>query len=253
MPLLVASSMSETDECDLPFFNDVTRTKKLRVSLSSVDSEPIKPSVTDNDKLDEADDSESERPPVQNISLGEEIIRSLEEREGILKGGVIDLNRVSQAPIAVLTSVNHKEAVGLAEVFNGAFTLDKGAVLCLCDGTIIGHVALVFGPVCQPMYAIQIPPSVLSTAVEGLELHYDVSRATVFFDPRNQCDAAKGTDASYVNDDELPDFVRPDFSDDEEELQWKRSRGKTHTTEPVSSEDEPMEVAWSSIEWSEVA
>ena len=59
----------------------------------------------------------------------------------------------------------------------------------------------------------------------GTHLYYDTEGAEVIYDPlaiaANQKEA---TDASFVNDDELPNNKRPDFSDDEKEREWKKEQ-----------------------------
>ncbi|EPY36484.1 hypothetical protein STCU_00558, partial [Strigomonas culicis] len=105
-----------------------------------------------------------------------------------------------------------------------SLVLDMGTPMCLADGRRIGVVASILGPVNNVVYVVAKPSEGAVPVGEDTPIYYDVSFKRVLYDPMHLCDTLHGTDASYLNDEELPDNVRPDFSDDDKEMQWKRER-----------------------------
>ncbi|CUG89781.1 RNA-binding protein, putative [Bodo saltans] len=142
----------------------------------------------------------------------------------------INIDHVSEAPVAVIESVIVSSSTVVADKRPDALVVDAGTRICLSDGTIVGIVATVLGPISSCAYAIACRPGAIADLAledrigEGTLLHYDVTKQVVLYDPALQCDSGKGTDASFVQDEELPLGTRPDFSDDEDERAWKRRR-----------------------------
>ncbi|CBH09418.1 hypothetical protein, conserved [Trypanosoma brucei gambiense DAL972] len=153
---------------------------------------------------------------------------------------------------------NNSWCMVVADSVPGIFVLDCGTRVCLPDGAVVGVVTAVMGPVNACVYAILCNGDVFSRLhasgrlEAGTGLHYDLGAQHIISNPAEQCDTTRGTDASYVNDEELPFNARPDFSDDEEERRWKMERrakkAEGHFPPSVSdddlSEDERVEVDW---------
>jgi rRNA processing protein Gar1 len=148
----------------------------------------------------------------------------------------INIEHVSEAPVAVIESVIVSSSTVVADKRPDALVVDAGTRICLADGTIVGIVATVLGPITSCAYAIACRPGAIADLAledriaEGTLLHYDVTKQVVLYDPATQCDSGRGTDASFVLDDELPLGARPDFSDDEDERAWKRRRRENAST-----------------------
>nr|CCC89471.1 conserved hypothetical protein [Trypanosoma congolense IL3000] len=150
----------------------------------------------------------------------------------------------------------------------GTFVMDAGTRVCLFDGTVVGVVTAVMGPVGSCIYGIVCHSAVLNPLVEGgrlavgTELRYDLGAQRIIYDPSAQCDTTRGTDASYVNDEELPAHAKPDFSDDEEERRWRFERravkldgvkgqgplSLSDSSDDVSGRDGPDEMDWENLE-----
>lgn len=278
------SAQQSAVEAQLLFTEDVCPQRKREVSISSVDSEPIKirPRVED----ERGDVQVSRSGSVSSSSAGGADaddrqrqharvdvpfeVRDVElELPGNSDGAtaeaqwdsLVPLHRVSEAPVAIVTTTPARSATCVAEVAQGTLAMDVGTRFCRGDGRSVGTLVSLLGPVHHPLYLISYPPASChcksssddsDLLAEGTPLHYDLAHQRVIFSPATQCDVTRGTDASYVNDDELPDNVRPDFSDDEAELQWKREyktrKAADKDAESVSSEEEPL----ADIEWSRV-
>lgn len=223
------------------------------VSISSVDSEPI-----------------ARQASVQSAASSTSNLGSTARREWMIPDGdatpldatatadipaSIPVDTVSEAPVAVVQSTSAASRTCIAEAIAGTLSMDVGTRLCLADGMMIGCITSVLGPVKQAFYMVKSVrddfAELASTGrvTEGTQLHYDVAHQEVMFDPFAQCDTAKGTDASYVNDEELPEHVRPDFSDDDKEVEWKRlKRRRGDDNESISSDEAPEEIEWSKLD-----
>ncbi|EPY43249.1 hypothetical protein AGDE_00673 [Angomonas deanei] len=138
--------------------------------------------------------------------------------------------------------------------------LDAQTSLYTSDGRYFGVILALIGPVQEPYYVVytkktadgnveQEDKEEKDEAVVGTELYYRVSSTvSILFAPQALCEAGGGTDASYINDEELPEHVRPDFSDDEKEKQWKRrNKAARPGGESVSSEESLEDIEWSHI------
>ncbi|KPA85052.1 hypothetical protein ABB37_01470 [Leptomonas pyrrhocoris] len=223
------------------------------VSISSVDSEPIVRQAS----VQSAASSHSETDGVQRrgwvIPEGDEAVLDADAVADMPT--TIPMEEISEAPVAVVQSTSAASRSCIAEAAPGTLSMDVGTRLCLVDGTIVGCITSVLGPVKQAFYVVKSArddfEALLSTSrlVEGTSLHYDLAHQEVMYDPFVQCDTAKGTDASYVNDEELPEHVRPDFSDDDKEMEWKRlKRERVEDNESVSSDEPQEEIEWSKLD-----
>ena len=162
---------------------------------------------------------------------------------------------VSPRPFAFIESVIPRGHTVVGVHAEEGSIVSTGAVVCLADGRFVGRVVTVLGQVTSCRYAIVSSPShfaslLMSTRdtplpvdlpeeedgvpvpeylrssliAMGTHLHFDTSSAEVIYDPATNVSRAGGTDASFVDDEPLPDTARPDFSDDEEERKWKSQR-----------------------------
>ncbi|KAF8280148.1 putative Gar1/Naf1 RNA binding region [Trypanosoma cruzi] len=280
-----ASSVGSS--CELA--EDVRGVRRQRVSLSSVDSEPIirrhRPDASpryddaaaaddDDDADDDAGDDDRntnglrERDEGKGSDVLSEGQMTAAHREGspsaLVQAALRDANgepllqipmeRVSEATVASVTGLIARSSTVVADNVSGAFVMDAGTRLCLGDGSVVGVITTVMGPVSCCAYAIVCLPAVFGALCDGgkltvgVDLCYDLGEQSVIYDPVSQCDMRRGTDASYVNDEELPPHARPDFSDDEAERQWKMSRRMSADGEPISSDDDPVDVDWEKID-----
>ena len=101
--------------------------------------------------------------------------------------------------------------------------LDSGSVLCTEDRTVVGAVAETIGKVLQPMYTLYFTSGEEAAQLgvqTGTKLFYSVDHASfVFTEPLKNM---KGSDASNLHDEEIGD-EEMEFSDDEKEMEHKRS------------------------------
>lgn len=265
----------------VPFRVDVCPRHAREVSISSVDSEPIRPrareeaaarAVSRGASVSGSSDGSRGGPdaarydavlPLEVRDVGFEELGEDVVTDSMLSHShtAVPANRVSEAAIAVVVSTTPRGAVCVAEVVKGTLTMDAGTRFCLEDGRAVGTLVSLLGPVQDPLYLISRRPTVPigdvpepgSFLAAGTPLHYDLAHQRVIFSPATQCDMTRGTDASYINDEELPGGVRPDFSDDEAELRWKRAYKSRKTLEKeedfISSEEEPVtDVEWAGID-----
>ncbi|CCW68464.1 unnamed protein product [Phytomonas sp. Hart1] len=199
---------------------------KRQLSISSVDSEPIKlckRKGTQTPSVAESEEGRKDSPQVgARLPVEADIGISCQET-------TVPIECVSEAPVAVLYSVSQSSCICVAERIKEALVMDVGTRFCLSDGTFVGVLASVMGPVSSTFYQVASTAHQFSQLKEhpeglseGTPLHCDVVHRHVIFDLLTQCDITQGTDASYIDDEELPDHVRPDFSDDEKEKTWKR-------------------------------
>jgi hypothetical protein len=148
--------------------------------------------------------------------------------------GTVDAAAISPHAVAVVESVILRSGVVvLRQPPNSAVLLDVGTRLCLADGTVVGTITTLLGPVKDCAYALYCDSTLLALLHmeeklgEGALLHADTTTQQVLYDPEElfRAEAArKPSDASFVNDEERPATARPDFSDDDEEKMWKRRK-----------------------------
>ncbi|CCW60266.1 unnamed protein product [Phytomonas sp. EM1] len=211
---------------DYPDIVEDVQPRKRQVSISSVDSEPIKACKrkgTETPSVAESEEGKRDLPRVgTRLPVEADIEISCEESS-------VPIERVSEAPVAVVYSVPQSNCVCVAQRIEEALVMDVGTRFCLADGTLVGVLTSVMGPVSSTFYQVTSTVHQFSQLkehpkglTEGIPLHCDVAHRHVIFDLLAQCDIARGTDASYIDDEELPAHVRPDFSDDEKEKSWKR-------------------------------
>lgn len=222
--------MSENGPFTELHFAEDLNPRKRRISFSSTDSEPITKEMRNDERSCSSDDpGVLYSPAVTSDRDDVESVRS-----------VVSYDQVSEAHIAVIVSVSKQKAMIVAEIENGACPVDVGTRLCLEDGTYAGTVSSIFGPVREPLCAAKMrdESNLLSLIDKGIlapgkQLHYDVLHHNILYNPLTQCDTTAGTDASYINDEELPDNVCPEFSDDEKEHEWMQKNKSNKIPENV--------------------
>ncbi|GET91737.1 hypothetical protein, conserved [Leishmania tarentolae] len=224
------------------------------VSISSVDSEPIVRAASARSVASSTSNDGVVRPQrnwfgheCDDVPLDEDAIASTDL--------ILPLGQISEAPVAVMCATSAASRFCIAEAIPETLPMDIGTRLCLTDGTFVGCISSLLGPVKQAFYVVKSPRDDFNELVsahrfaEGVVLHYDLQHQQIMYDPFQQCDAANGTDASYINDEELPEYVRPDFSDDEKEMEWKRQkRRRGDDNESISSDDEQEDIEWSKLQ-----
>lgn len=103
--------------------------------------------------------------------------------------------------------------------------LDIGTILCKEDRTVLAVIAEIMGPVTKPIYVMRFEPEYLKELdlSLGQTIFYSVKHAVrVFTAPLKEM---RGTDASNIHDEELPEDEM-EFSDDEKERQFLLAKGR---------------------------
>ncbi|TPP43910.1 Gar1/Naf1 RNA binding region family protein [Leishmania donovani] len=229
------------------------------VSISSVDSEPIVRAASARSVASSASHEGGGRAPRGwLVSEGDDV--PLDDAGMADATLVLPIRQISEAPVAVVSAISAASRSCVAEAVPQTLPMDVGTRLCLSDGTFVGYVSSVLGPVKQAFYVVKSTRDDFHELIgdhrlaEAVPLHYDLHHPQIMYDPFEQCDAAKGTDASYINDEELPEYVRPDFSDDEKEMEWKRQkRRRGDDNESISSDEMQVDIEWSKLQLDEDA
>ncbi|KAK1752321.1 Gar1/Naf1 RNA binding region-domain-containing protein [Echria macrotheca] len=102
--------------------------------------------------------------------------------------------------------------------------LERGSVLCKGDRTVIGALTDMFGSIQRPMFIVRYATDeeIQELGLEiGATVHYSVQHAV--YELTRVAKENKGTDASNVNDEEVPP-AEQDFSDDEKEQAFKKEK-----------------------------
>ncbi|KAI6785236.1 H/ACA ribonucleoprotein complex non-core subunit-like protein [Emericellopsis cladophorae] len=212
-----------------------------------VDSSPY---VSSDSSSDSSDDEDSDNEGYELLGV-EETARMLMEAEGGSddegdKGGksgagahLRTKNELPEEtiprPDVTITPEMKIEELGAVEhvvenmILIKAFTpgeyqvLDTGSVVCNEERVVIGAIAETIGKVLQPMYTMHFNSAeeIKELGVQvGTKVFYPAEHASfVFTEPLK---SAKGTDASNIHDEEVPEDEM-EFSDDEKEAEYKRA------------------------------
>ncbi|KAG8341766.1 hypothetical protein TRVL_07404 [Trypanosoma vivax] len=284
---------SASSNCDI--VEQTTGVRRRRASMSSTDSEPFRKcsrvagsQTCDSERGEDADSLASESGEILSVchsSAGAatmaEVLDTCDGLQVLCDGDGgpltdIPIERVSKTAVASVAArvaqgslADATACIMVADSAPGAFVVDTGTRLCLPNGKVVGVVAAVMGPVTSCAYAVLCHEEVFAqlSAVgclaTGNALHYDLTMHNMIHNASVQCDTRRGTDASYVNDEELPPYARPDFSDDEAEQQWKAERRQRKRESAVAqsvtaygeeesvSDDSltsPIEVDWEKVD-----
>ncbi|KAL1310773.1 hypothetical protein AAFC00_001020 [Neodothiora populina] len=121
--------------------------------------------------------------------------------------------------------------------------LESGSVLCMENREVIGAVAETLGRVQEPLYVVAFTkPSDIAEAgiIEGSDIFYvDAHSTFVFTEPLKNL---KGTDASNLHDEELPE-EEMEFSDDEAEAANKRAKKEAKKNRNADKNPQKADVA----------
>ncbi len=118
--------------------------------------------------------------------------------------------------------------------------LNEGSVLCLQDGTLLGKINEIFGPVTTPFYIVRWNSAILAKTNVDLNKFtkdiaiYCATKHSVYVTPATLIQ--KGSDASNMFDEE-PAAEEQEFSDDEAELLAKQAKNRQKKGKVTPSND----------------
>ena len=245
----VLPNHSEPDKSGVQKFIDMEITDHADAEFE-IDSSPIETSSSDlTSSSSSSDDSDNDYemldPEEQARRLMQEDGGSDEESgkkggNGILNGPLRTLNEkpdeIVEKPNVIVTTDMKIEELGNVEALvenivlikakiSGEYkVLETGSVLCLENRSIIGVVAETLGRVQQPLYSVRFTNAAAvaeSGIVKGTRIFYVEQHSTYVF--TETLKAFKGSDASNIHDEEVGDDEL-EFSDDEVEAEYKRSK-----------------------------
>eukprot|EP00912_Choanoflagellata_sp_UC4_P002383 UC4_evm1s1503 len=111
----------------------------------------------------------------------------------------------------------------------GCSALQEDTTLWFSDREPLGKIFDVIGPVAQPFYTVRLPKSneasFLSKIVKGTKVFYAKTEDTAFVITEELRRLFRGSDASWLNDEEPPADVI-EYSDDEEEALAKKEKAR---------------------------
>ncbi|PWN18359.1 hypothetical protein BCV69DRAFT_295466 [Microstroma glucosiphilum] len=100
--------------------------------------------------------------------------------------------------------------------------LDAGSLVCTQEGKVIGFIFETFGSLLAPLYSVLLPTSTVAASYKsGQDIFFLPSHSTILRPAELRATQGKASDASNVNDEEAG-VEEMDFSDDEEEAEFKR-------------------------------
>lgn len=247
----------EGDACSFGKPGEVARiAKKPMLSSESEESSESSSSSSSSEDEDEVmeDYEEGElkespirgkkaRPKNHDIAVADDDDDDIEEYEEPIRGKN-ELKVQPRVPqVSVVLEPHHKpvpagvicSAVGLCLVVEGTEgheALNEGSILWLTEQRLpLGIVDELFGPVKKPFYVVRYNDA--SEVPEGAKEGVDVSYVPEFAEPvlNNPDLYKKAYDASGENDEELSE-AEIEFSDDEKEVLYKKSRARTKRGHP---------------------
>ncbi|KAJ5361917.1 Translation elongation/initiation factor/Ribosomal beta-barrel [Penicillium brevicompactum] len=211
-----------------------------------VDSSPYESSSDSSDSSDsDSDDSDDEDYPILSAEEQAKILMHAEggsddEGDGKGKSGA-QLRTTNEIEQEVLPLPDVKVTPEMKIVFLGKIhaaidnnvlieantsgeyqVLESGSLLCFADRTVVGVVAETLGRVENPLYTMTYKTAAEveeKGLVKGIDIFYVEAHSTfVFTQPLK---GMKGSDASNFHDEEVA-AEEMEFSDDEEEAEYKR-------------------------------
>lgn len=165
------------------------------------------PDLSDEEKLTtEGELKISDLPPIEELSIT------------VPLGSLIKVGKI----------VSIVDVLVVVESLKSMPPLDLDTILFRSDGSAFGQIFDVFGPVIEPHYSIRFSSAdqIKEKNIPiGLEVYFvpQSDRSITKFAFVNEIKKLKGTDASWENDNEPPEFLK-EYSDDEEEQLAKRNR-----------------------------
>lgn len=193
---------------------------------------------------DSSDDSDSDVDPADARDLAKRLMEELDDEdagdgsapktlheldESELKVEIPDIKMTMETKMEKLGTVQTtvENQVLIKAVTDGAYrVLDEGSVLATANRVVIGVVADVIGRVEAPLYTVRfnsIDEIQNFNLVFGKEIYYLPDHSTYVF--TNPLMSQKGTDASNLYDEEVPESEQ-EASDDEAEAARKAAKKK---------------------------
>ncbi|CDH48446.1 hypothetical protein RO3G_06884 [Lichtheimia corymbifera JMRC:FSU:9682] len=120
--------------------------------------------------------------------------------------------------------------------------LDMGTLFAYGDRQVMGEVFETFGPVSKPFYSVLYNSSDeidKERAVVGAPVYYVPSYSRTQVVPTDELKRQKGTDASNAFDEEINESEQ-EFSDDEQEMTFRRLQKQKKSGKFVSNETEAV-------------
>jgi H/ACA ribonucleoprotein complex non-core subunit NAF1 len=198
-------------------------------------------SSSDAEDSSEVESVESEAAPITF-----EPIKSKNETEPKVEPIHITIPNDSQLyPVGIMTQLVKAQII--VEQFESGEekVLDLDSILVDEQKHIIGRISDTFGPVTQPFYAVRF------NSEEEAKDQFQISK-TAYFIPNfvkivltRPLKLLKGSDASNIHDEEIPEEEQ-EYSDDEKEIEGKRKKKggqrsrKKPTTRPDSTPSRPI-------------
>lgn len=103
--------------------------------------------------------------------------------------------------------------------------LDAGSLVCLASGKVLGLVFETFGSILSPLYSVILESASQSSSLLKEEaVYYLPSHSSLLRPAELRAQQGKPSDASNVHDEEPNEYDADEmeFSDDEEEAEWRR-------------------------------
>ncbi|XP_030047447.1 H/ACA ribonucleoprotein complex non-core subunit NAF1-like [Microcaecilia unicolor] len=235
---LLHGCSDENTQADLPDQSGSSSPAQVEIETKTIEESSSSDSDTDSD----SSSSSSSSSPLSNV-LSEDDDDQQAKKEGKQYHAVVqDELRLEELPLVedltiVLPKNVEVKAIGnvssiieqlvIVESLKDIPPLREGTIVFKEDGHAIGKIFDIFGPVSRPFYMLRFK-SAESIQYKGINVHDIVCVAPlvedftkyIFVDLLKQ---QKGSDASWMNDQEPP-VEALDFSDDDQEKKSKQMR-----------------------------
>ncbi|KAL3232471.1 H/ACA ribonucleoprotein complex non-core subunit NAF1 [Nakaseomyces bracarensis] len=195
------------------------------VSEDSDEPETSSDSSSDDNEISNMEDHDSDMEEPSNT----EPIRSKNE---MLQDITADLpedykidEKATIMPIGKIKSLIDDNFIITADISGEKRVLEEGSIFCLEDKTPLGVLREVFGPLQSPYYRVGITSKLKGKKEpkDYLELSVFIVLKDVHWIDTFELKKIKGSDASNMFDEELPEEEQ-EFSDDEKEAMYKKHK-----------------------------
>ncbi|KAF7721627.1 hypothetical protein EC973_004348 [Apophysomyces ossiformis] len=204
----------------------------LELSSDNEDDDSSSSSESSEDESDEAPEQEKQKVvPMEDEEEGftsNDILRTVHEiTEFHIERPTCEISsETALVPVGEIFRVIDKVIVVQSYGANDRPVLDMGSLFVYDDREIMGEVFETFGPIVRPFYSVRYNSSDeidAKRAVIGAKVYYVPSYQKTQIVEVEKLKMMKGTDASNIYDEE-PDEDELEFSDDEAEMEYKKSR-----------------------------
>ncbi|KAJ3203800.1 hypothetical protein HDU82_006300, partial [Entophlyctis luteolus] len=177
---------------------------------------------------DECDDDEDEE--FDGVAMGAKGLRTKHEVElpPIEKLNIIIPPSATLREIGTVFALVENMLV-VESLPSSTIALDADTIVCTHDRKVIGKIFETFGPVIQPMYSIRYSSDVIDVSVGTGDIVFFVEEMAKYVFAA-QLRALKGSDASNLYDEEVGE-EELEFSDDEQEAEYRRSKKMRKSSE----------------------